>query len=117
MTPTIRVCLSKGRHSTDRAFAADDALATLARILLDQTPKPRSFRADLPEGVTRLIERLLARDPEQRPRADLALEREFAALAEDPEQLTLGAPELQPAIPPTEGARAPQITVEANLER
>jgi serine/threonine protein kinase/predicted ATPase len=101
----------------NRAFAADDALATLARILLDQTPKPRSFRADLPEGVTRLIERLLARDPEQRPRADLALEREFAALAEHPEQRTLGAPEFEPAVPPTEGARAPQITVEAEQER
>jgi serine/threonine protein kinase/predicted ATPase/predicted negative regulator of RcsB-dependent stress response len=101
----------------NRAFAADDALATLARILLDQTPKPRAFRADLPQGVTGLVERLLARDPEQRPRADLALEREFAALAEDPEQLTLGAPDPKPAILPTDGARALQITVEADPER
>jgi predicted ATPase/Tfp pilus assembly protein PilF len=73
-----------------RAFDAEDALATIAQILLDDAPDPREFRGELPEDAAELVRAMLARDRDARPTAGAALERELEALAERARHLKLG---------------------------
>ncbi len=75
-----------------RAFDSDDALSTIARILLDDAPDPRQARADLPVDAALLVGSMLARAPQARPAPDDALERRLEALAEAARQLQLDAP-------------------------
>jgi serine/threonine protein kinase/predicted ATPase/Tfp pilus assembly protein PilF len=75
-----------------RAFDSDDALSTIARILLDDAPDPRQARADLPADAALLVGSMLARAPQARPAPDDALERRLEALAEAARQLQLDAP-------------------------
>ncbi|HVJ93272.1 MAG TPA: protein kinase, partial [Labilithrix sp.] len=64
-----------------QAFGTNDEVATLARILIEDAPPIRRFRAELPVEVEELVVRLMARDPRRRPFADEALAREFERLA------------------------------------
>ena len=101
-----------------RAFAADDALATIAQILLDDAPNPRNIRADLPEDTAAMVRAMLARDREARPVAGQALEHELEALAERSRQLGLGVPK-RPAPPSSDRRRvlpAARATVDAAPE-
>jgi serine/threonine protein kinase/predicted ATPase len=63
-----------------RAFAAEDALGTIAQILLDEMPSLRALRPDLPEPVLTLVDRMLDRDRRQRPHADSSLEQQIDRL-------------------------------------
>ena len=49
------------------AFAGDNLLAVLAKVLLDDPPTLRSERPELPAALGDLLERLLAKDPDVRP--------------------------------------------------
>jgi predicted ATPase/Tfp pilus assembly protein PilF len=75
-----------------RAFEAEDALATIAQILLDEAPDPRKVRPELPDAVSALLRRILARGREARPSAGAALARELEGLAERCRDLHLGPP-------------------------
>jgi predicted ATPase len=101
-----------------RAFDAEDALATIARILLDDAPDARELRAELPEDAAALVRRMLARDREARPAADIELERELGALAERARRLELGAPgRAAPALAAAPAALpAVRVTVDAEAE-
>jgi predicted ATPase len=88
-----------------RAFESDDALSTIARILLDDAPDPRQLRADLPVDAALLVRSLLERDSQARPAPDDALERRLEALAEAARHLHLGAP--RRLSPPVRSSAAP----------
>jgi hypothetical protein len=72
------------------AFAGDDLLAVLAKILLDEAPRPSQLERRVPAALDELIARMLAKRPESRP-ADGA---EVAALLE-----RLDGPEAVSATP------------------
>lgn len=49
------------------AFAGDDEIAVLAKILFETPPRARDVRADVPAALDDLLGRMLSRDPLQRP--------------------------------------------------
>ncbi len=63
-----------------KAFRGRDEVALLARMVIEDAPRLRSVRADVPEEVDALVARMLARDYKKRPFANdaLALEIESA---------------------------------------
>jgi len=60
-----------------KAFRGRDEVALLARMVIEDAPRLRSVRADVPEEVDALVARMLARDFKKRPFADDALAREI----------------------------------------
>jgi hypothetical protein len=52
----------------ERLHGGADHLAVLAKTLLEEPTRTRQRRADVPEGLDQLIFRMVAREPEQRPR-------------------------------------------------
>jgi predicted ATPase/Tfp pilus assembly protein PilF len=91
-------------------FEADDALATIAQILLDDAPDPRARRPELPESAARLVRLMLARDRGARPAADARLERELEALAAEMGRLQLGSPR---RVVPVDAGPTPPATRDA----
>ncbi len=61
-------------------YAGDHPLAILAKILVEDPPRASELRADLPDELDTLLQRMLARDPEQRPRSGVQLAAELAQL-------------------------------------
>jgi serine/threonine protein kinase/tetratricopeptide (TPR) repeat protein len=49
------------------AFEGDHTIALLAKILLQDVPRLRRIRSDVPEPLERLIARMMAKDPDNRP--------------------------------------------------
>jgi eukaryotic-like serine/threonine-protein kinase len=49
------------------AFAGEDEIAILAKMLFEAPPRARDVRKDLPEALDDLLARMLSRDPLQRP--------------------------------------------------
>ena len=74
------------------AFDADDALATIAQILLDGPRDPRELRPELPESAARVVRGMLARDRGARPAASVDLEHELESLAAEARRSKLGLP-------------------------
>lgn len=89
------------------AFDADDALATIAQILLDAPRDPRELRPDLPELAARVVRGMLARECGARPGAGVDLERKLESLAAEARRLQLGAPA---QVAPKKLAAAPLVT-------
>ncbi|AUX48867.1 protein kinase [Sorangium cellulosum] len=48
-------------------FVGDDIHTALLRVVLDEAPRLRDLRADVPEGVDAAVARMLAKDPAARP--------------------------------------------------
>ncbi|AUX23762.1 protein kinase [Sorangium cellulosum] len=71
-----------------RPFAADDPLAEMCRILLEEAPRLADRRPDVPPALDALAARLLAKDPAARPAdgraAAAALAEARALLARSP---------------------------------
>jgi tRNA A-37 threonylcarbamoyl transferase component Bud32/tetratricopeptide (TPR) repeat protein len=55
------------------AFTGDDPLALLAKILFEDVPRLHSLRADVPEALSEVIDRALAKVPALRPADGAAL--------------------------------------------
>ncbi|KYG07036.1 hypothetical protein BE21_31410 [Sorangium cellulosum] len=55
------------------AFRGEHLLAVLAKILFQELPPVRDLRADVPATLDALIGRMLAKDPEKRPRDGAAV--------------------------------------------
>jgi eukaryotic-like serine/threonine-protein kinase len=68
-------CLT-GRH----IFVGDNVMAVLAKILLEETPRLRDVRPDLPEALDRLLARALSKQPELRPRDGMLFALELSEL-------------------------------------
>ncbi|WP_438013574.1 protein kinase [Sorangium sp. So ce315] len=79
-----------------RPFAADDPLAEVCRILLEEAPRLAGRRPDVPPPIDQLVARLLAKDPAARPAdgraAAAALAETRALLARSPGEGQSGAP-------------------------
>ncbi|MCA9647446.1 MAG: serine/threonine protein kinase, partial [Myxococcales bacterium] len=57
------------------AFAGLHRVATLARVVLDDVPRAREFRPDVPEALDEAIAQLLQKRPAERPESAAALLR------------------------------------------
>ncbi len=51
-----------------RLFSGAHVMSVLAKILLEDAPRVRELRPDAPTGLDLLIHRMVAKDPEKRPR-------------------------------------------------
>ncbi|UQA60435.1 serine/threonine-protein kinase [Polyangium aurulentum] len=72
------------------AFQGNNLMAVLAKILFEDSPRLRTVRPDLPAALDALVARMLAKEPETRPRNGAAVAEELAALdlsAEESEAL------------------------------
>ncbi len=106
-----------------RVFRGEDEVAVLARVVIEDAPRVRSIRADIPDALDDLVARLLARDVKRRPHASESLaseltdfvraietlpardrasaEKDFITLDETPTDFALST-ELTPLPPPSE---------------
>jgi serine/threonine protein kinase/tetratricopeptide (TPR) repeat protein len=62
------------------AFAGDDEIAILAKMLFEAPPRLRDIRKDVPPALDDLLARMLSRDPMQRPTDGGVVAAELAAL-------------------------------------
>ena len=62
------------------AFAGDDEIAVLAKMLFEAPPRLRDLRKDVPPQLDDLLSRMLSRDPLQRPTDGGVVAAELAAL-------------------------------------
>ncbi len=85
------------------AFEGSTAASVLAKILLQEMPRTRALRPEVPAAVDQLTARMMARDPEERPRDGAAVAAAIAALG-DLAKLPGGA------APPVDPRRAPGPT-------
>jgi len=63
-------------------FVGDHPVAVLAKILMADAPRLAHARSGVPAGVDDLVWRMLAKNPDERPRDGAAVAAELAALAE-----------------------------------
>ncbi|WP_437967230.1 protein kinase [Sorangium sp. So ce260] len=76
------------------AYAGDNLMAVLAKLLLASPPRVRDERPEVPDELDALVERMLSREPAGRPADGAALLGELAAMSPlSPEQGALRAPE------------------------
>lgn len=83
---------------TGRApFLGDSPVGTLARIATFRPPSAREVNPEVPEALSRLIDRLLEKDPVHRPRTAAEVAAALAGLAADRESSgSLGAERRDP---------------------
>jgi tetratricopeptide (TPR) repeat protein/predicted Ser/Thr protein kinase len=62
------------------AFAGDDEIAILAKMLFEKPPRVRELRKDVPPELDELLARMLSRDPLSRPADGGVVAAELAAL-------------------------------------
>ncbi len=62
------------------AFAGDDEIAILAKMLFEAPPRVRELRKDVPPALDELLARMLSRDPLQRPGDGGIVAAELSAL-------------------------------------
>lgn len=62
------------------AFEGEHAIAVLASLLLSDAPRVRSIRPDAPEVLDDLVARMLAKDPDERPKDGAAVAAELGAM-------------------------------------
>jgi serine/threonine protein kinase/tetratricopeptide (TPR) repeat protein len=62
------------------AFAGDDEIAILAKMLFEAPPRVRDIRKEVPAALDDLLARMLSRDPMQRPTDGGVVAAELAAL-------------------------------------
>ncbi|WP_437957752.1 protein kinase [Sorangium sp. So ce119] len=76
------------------AYAGDNPMAVLAKLLLASPPRVRDERPEVPDEIDALVERMLSREPARRPASGAAILAELAAMSPlTPEQGALRAPE------------------------
>ncbi|AUX34788.1 MULTISPECIES: serine/threonine-protein kinase [Sorangium] len=61
-------------------FMGDSALALLMKVVLEEPPRLGQLRGDIPEQLERLVSRMLAKEPGERPRDGAAAASELAAV-------------------------------------
>ncbi|MEP7121854.1 MAG: protein kinase [Byssovorax sp.] len=76
-------------------FVGDDGLSVLLKVVLEDPPRLRELRPDVPARLDDLVARMLSKAPEGRPRDGDALAAELDALGEMP------TPSARVAAPPS----------------
>jgi tetratricopeptide (TPR) repeat protein len=61
-------------------FQGEDIISTLAKIILEETPRISDARADAPPALDALCARMMAKEPEERPADGAAVAAELTAL-------------------------------------
>jgi tetratricopeptide (TPR) repeat protein len=61
-------------------FAADDLLAVLGRLMLEEAPRVQSLQPEVPAEIDALVARMLSKDPAQRPADGADALRDLASL-------------------------------------
>ncbi len=69
------------------AFEGMNAMSVLAKILLQEVPRARSLRPAIPARLDDLVARMMARDPQERPRDGAAVAHEIRASSRRPRRL------------------------------
>jgi serine/threonine-protein kinase len=84
--------------------------AVLRSILLDDLPSPRERNPELPEAVCEVLEKALAKDPDDRYRSGAELAQALAAAAgmAEPHRSSAPEPRPEPELAPTPPAPAQQ---------
>ncbi|AUX43434.1 protein kinase [Sorangium cellulosum] len=80
------------------AFQGQHVMALLAKLLMEDPPRVRHLRPELPQELDDFVARMLAKDPERRPRDGSAVLEALDALARDPSSGLSAAPVLYEAI-------------------
>jgi eukaryotic-like serine/threonine-protein kinase len=68
------------------AFAGGGTVAVLAKLILDDAPRVRDFRPELPRELDVLVDRMLSKEPELRPENGASIVRELDLLELDPDE-------------------------------
>ena len=63
-----------------RLFSGSNVMAVLAKVLLEEAPRLRELRVDVPDSLERLIARMVAKEPELRPQDGAELQDWLADL-------------------------------------
>src|SRR5207248_566194 len=77
-------CVIHHMASGERPFQGEDPLALLAALAYDPVPPLTELRPEVPDGLCELVQRLLAKKPEQRPESAQAVAEELASFGEQP---------------------------------
>lgn len=77
-----------------------DPSATLAALLVDSPAAPRSVQPELPVALEVVIQRAMAREPDERPQSALELESALASLVDDSPPTTVKLNELDTGVLP-----------------
>ncbi|MGK4000337.1 serine/threonine-protein kinase [Sorangium sp. So ce1024] len=80
------------------AFQGQHVMALLAKLLMEDPPRVRHLRPDLPKELDDFVARMLAKDPAKRPRDGSAVIEALDALERDPSSGLAAAPVLYEAI-------------------
>ena len=80
------------------AFAGAHLLTVLAKVLLEQVPRVRELRPDVPQALDALCARMMAKEPDERPRDGAEVAAALAAMGVPTPPRA--APSLRPAEPP-----------------
>lgn len=83
------------------AFAGDNVIATLAKLLVEEVPRVRTLRADVPGALDSLVARMLDKTPDARPENGNAVAAALRALSS---RDTASTPSLPGSV------RAPALT-------
>lgn len=73
-------------------FAGTHQIAVLAKIVLETPARLRDLRDEVPPQLDALLERMLAKDPDQRPRDGADLRRELGSIDASPSAMPLQTP-------------------------
>ena len=92
------------------AFEGTHPMAVLAKLLLQEAPRVRQRRPDVPAALDELVHRLMAKDPEQRPASAAAVADELRRFDD------LGPWSAAPrrSIPPTGAAPTEKVRYDAS---
>jgi tetratricopeptide (TPR) repeat protein len=82
------------------AFEGTTAVAVLVKILLQEVPRTRALRPEIPEALDDLVARMMARDVDQRPRDAAAVLEELDRMGPLEPLRALGSP---PSLIPRPG--------------
>jgi tetratricopeptide (TPR) repeat protein/predicted Ser/Thr protein kinase len=102
------------------AFAGDDEVAMLAKMVSEAPPRIRELREDVPAALDELLARMLARDRRERPADGGIVAAELAALGTldgtDAMHATRSTPAVRRSVVPAVPPETVLTTVEARLE-
>ncbi|AUX21003.1 protein kinase [Sorangium cellulosum] len=84
-------------------FVGHDGLSVLVKVLLEEPPRLRELRGEIPAALDDLVTRMLAKDPRDRPADGASVAAELASLGEL-------APGSRRGLPSPAGAPIPELT-------
>ncbi len=88
------------------AFQGADGLSVLIKVILEEPPRLRELRGDIPEALDDLVARMLAKPPKDRPRDGDAVAAELLAL----DDAGVGAASSRPSNTAARRARSPRTS-------